>query len=72
MKRRYTLPVPLLVFVTLATGIVATGYLLYRSQLDRYPTGPPRTRTITLQDRHGHLGSMLRPSAASVRRGAFL
>ena len=34
MKNRYTLPVLLLVFVVLATGIVAAGCLLYRSQRD--------------------------------------
>jgi len=34
MKRRYTLPLLLLVFVVLAAGIVAAGGLLYRSQRD--------------------------------------
>ncbi len=34
MKDRYTLPILLLVFVTLATGVVAAGCLLYRSQRD--------------------------------------
>ena len=34
MKARYTLPVLLLVFAILATGIVAAGCLLYRSQRD--------------------------------------
>ena len=38
MKDKFTLPVLFLIFVTLAAGIVAAGYLYYGRQQDRYRT----------------------------------
>ena len=42
MKYKYAIPVLLLVFVTLAAGIVAAGCLLYRSQRDSCRTDAER------------------------------
>ncbi len=42
MKNRYTVPILLLVFVSLAAGIVAAGGLLYRSQQDTCRTEAER------------------------------
>ncbi|MBU4273387.1 MAG: hypothetical protein KKA28_16130 [Planctomycetes bacterium] len=57
MKDRSAPPLLVLVFVVLAAGIVAAGYLLYRSRQDRYRTEVERTLTAVADLKAGELSA---------------
>ncbi len=76
MKRRYTLPVLLLVFAVLAVGIVTAGGLLYRSQRDSCRTEAEHKLAAVADLKVSELsavaqGAVSRTPASSIRTVPF-